>query len=793
MGISILTERSNDYAVRPFLISGTCLRETVTQHHDMLQVVLSAVRDPGSPVPRSVRIYVVSTDGCSLRRRVLIIICMSHTLSPSSPIYPALSPLTLFILLHGIDEITNDPDWKHVLKRLRNTLLRQAGITIANVSISTSVIKTHLVKNGMTSSAAERLLAPNDRQDVVLMIQLLNAISLLPASDDTLPISSRPSRRILCLLGRLYRYLLEAYLDTSLSLDEQLIRLAAASRIALALYHSDRGRFMPVQLYFDLQCMIRTVYFCIAKAQVDDPDGRFFIILLGTDGLEKIFGKVRTMIGNDTNADLLQLSNRIDGAVQCVKILEEHPEWGGQARRLNLKTLAQKGEQISRDMDHVAPRSLSGDTHYRNTVLFSCQRIGEEWAERDIRKAELEAPFDYMKQTGGFADLCPLGGGKVILKDGRISEDEQEEEEEEVAGASTDSTTNGNTSDEATSALELDDLAAVEAFRDTETGRPKYEPRISVNEDDTDGTHKATILRVYSSPFAVALSHDRLKRVRDTSQYDEPRLPPSVIAALSQAHGDVVVVEDPIITLLRCDDHIFVAVVAISQIFYNGTSVSRIPSSHARQPNVRFRARIMKLVTTDDSYQPLGPDWQWDGGYETGHDLNDLDGTLVELVDPETEAGAYTGSDGLDTFCFRSDELRAIGALLFSRTIDLRHRIRIVSRSDTFPYRLSNGVFSLFDGLFLDLMKPFISTGAACFLCESDGAEYVSKKHGICYRCEDKYTEGLAGPRILDHQGSHILFDPVCKRLQYHLWSVSRYRLVLRDIPPEITQVRPPT
>ena len=37
------------------------------------------------------------------------------------------------------------------------------------------------------------------------------------------------------------------------------------------------------------------------------------------------------MIGNDTNADQLQLSNHIDGAMQCVCILEQHPDWGGES------------------------------------------------------------------------------------------------------------------------------------------------------------------------------------------------------------------------------------------------------------------------------------------------------------------------------------------------------------------------------------------------------------------------------------------------------------------------------
>jgi hypothetical protein len=77
--------------------------------------------------------------------------------------------------------------------------------------------------------------------------------------------------------------------------------------------------------------MIKNAYFCVAKAQVDNPNGKFFFILLGTNGLEKIFGKVQSMVGNDTNADVLQLANYIDGAVKCVNILELHPEWGGEA------------------------------------------------------------------------------------------------------------------------------------------------------------------------------------------------------------------------------------------------------------------------------------------------------------------------------------------------------------------------------------------------------------------------------------------------------------------------------
>ena len=36
-------------------------------------------------------------------------------------------------------------------------------------------------------------------------------------------------------------------------------------------------------------CMIKNAYFCVAKVQCDNPEGFFYLILLGTDGLEKVF------------------------------------------------------------------------------------------------------------------------------------------------------------------------------------------------------------------------------------------------------------------------------------------------------------------------------------------------------------------------------------------------------------------------------------------------------------------------------------------------------------------------
>jgi hypothetical protein len=98
--------------------------------------------------------------------------------------------------------------------------------------------------------------------------------------------SEQQSCNILCLLGKLYSHLLEVYTYINLSLHQQLIHLSVAAHLILAFYVKEKGGAMPSQLYFDLMTMIKNAYLCIAKTQIDDPEGSFWIILLGSDPLK---------------------------------------------------------------------------------------------------------------------------------------------------------------------------------------------------------------------------------------------------------------------------------------------------------------------------------------------------------------------------------------------------------------------------------------------------------------------------------------------------------------------------
>jgi hypothetical protein len=84
------------------------------------------------------------------------------------------------------------------------------------------------------------------------------------------------------------------YICVDLNLDEQLIHLSVAAHLVLYLYNdnSARTKFMPTQSYVDIMLMVKNVYFCVAKAKVNNPQDTFHIISLGTDRLEQFFGLV---------------------------------------------------------------------------------------------------------------------------------------------------------------------------------------------------------------------------------------------------------------------------------------------------------------------------------------------------------------------------------------------------------------------------------------------------------------------------------------------------------------------
>ena len=232
--------------------------------------------------------------------------------------------------LVGADDITADKDYKHIFKQLRNTLLCEKGCVVHGVKLTCRLIRKHLQDSGLSNAHIDYALDPTDKQDVILAYNLLKDLWCLASADPQS--NSQPYLEVCeapCLYGQLSYHLILPYICVDFSLSKQLEHLSTAVHLILALYvHDDaKSAFIPTTLFVDIRIMVKNVFFCIAKAKIDHPMQAFFIVLLGTDRLESLFGILRTMVGNDANLDILQLALHVTATIEVSNILAKHPEW----------------------------------------------------------------------------------------------------------------------------------------------------------------------------------------------------------------------------------------------------------------------------------------------------------------------------------------------------------------------------------------------------------------------------------------------------------------------------------
>lgn len=189
---------------------------------------------------------------------------------------------------------------------------------------------------------------------------------------------------------------------------------------------------------------------------------------------------------------------------------------------------------------------------------------------REVSEGSRTPPFEKMEEDGGFDILCPFGKSKMMLVDGKEAGERDESNEErddpqpqstpmpEIPGISwapgTSAADNANLDvDDSDLEPDLDGVTGLADASNLNARPPPYDPWELI---DGKKVHKATVLRIYSNPFAVSDSKDRLKRVRGFFQYDEslpesgspPKIPAAV--ASDSENPETVCIQDPAVTLV---------------------------------------------------------------------------------------------------------------------------------------------------------------------------------------------------------------------------------------------------
>lgn len=663
--------------IHPIVISGTCKVEKGTEQAKVISITVEATERTKQHEDTIYRTVCIASDGEAKRGDALVRLTMKENLDPESPIYPLLSRLEFMNHLVGQDDITADKDFKHVFKRQRNLLMRNKGIEIEGLCITPAVLKIHLESNNISRHRLQSLLNPNDKQDVLLAYGLLKEIWSLPDIESNSPQAVDPifaqARKALQMYGKFARHLIQPYLCVDMNLDEQLESLSTALHLLFHFYvvNNARDRFMNIQSYLDIMIMIKNVYYCVAKLQVDDPTALFFLCLLGSDRLEKMFGLIRTAVGPDNNVDILQLGSRASGLTEVSAILSQHPEWDRSPRRLNLPAMTKDALNNSADLtdraDHISPSSWKGNVCVGPVSLLTCWILGRQKAEKLVPGAKVVLERLSVNNVDIFSPF-----GSLLFHQ---ANQDNLDENNPVAVGSTQTMSHEMPVYEESGLGDVEDAIAEEHPRGCATAK------VTVSGKETS---KPRAIRDRMLHRTTRSSTDRLKRVQEMPCFASTQSDKDLIDYNSELGAPCIRIGNPASAVLRCEDNICLAIVQVTKLQYGSNGhLQSLAVPLLVDSNTQISCQILRLVPTTVIDDPSGKhDWAWSSGMDST--CENIPGQFIYPINPPVAVR----NPGVPTFLFESSVLLTIATTIHQQLTpkDLKD-LPTVKRSEHFPYR----------------------------------------------------------------------------------------------------------
>jgi hypothetical protein len=648
-----------------------------------------------------IRTVSIASDGEKRRGAAMAQLTFKKQLEPQSNIFPLLSGLKFMDLHVGDDDLTCDKDWKHLFKRLRNLLLRERGIVVAGIRITPAILRAHFISEGATADHIRATFNPDDLQDVRIAFDMLKDIWTLPRTPSKSNASPgfQNTRDALWIFGRVVLYLLVPFLCVDLSLSEQLEHLSAAAHLAMALYRKAGKDFLPTELYTDLMLMIKNAYFCVAKGKVDNPRGSFWIILLGTDRLEQLFGILRTMVGNNVNVDIYQLVERLSGTTEVSNILAKYPHWDRGPRRLKLPTITRESGQLVARYDHITPALWKGDVKLSNVTLQTCWRRGRRIIEEEFPiYANL---FTTMEDEENITILSP--SGQLLVNIPLPSDDVDESIEEILLGTQPPQPQESSNTNNATISSEdqvvIEDAVAAEMVHEATHDDVNHDPANVKSANIIfrgQEMSKIKALSMCSKYRTSAGSTDRLRRVQDIGRHFGARSAKSDFNVDSGAtsSGLLLVTQDPIASLLRCNGRYWLCIGEVNGLKDDGQSVDFIEHSQLAESTIMVSYQLLGLRPTDSLDDPtMKMDWRT---YQTPSELSfTVPGRLIQPINPETSEPQSVGEKLF--YLLESRVLVALAASIFqSLTASEFKSVPKTPVKPEYPYRERLGMILIF-------------------------------------------------------------------------------------------------
>ncbi|KAJ7113518.1 hypothetical protein C8R44DRAFT_630995, partial [Mycena epipterygia] len=246
------------------------------------------------------------------------------------------------------------------------------GIAVKDVCINRDLLLHWLEKlpaSDWSETSIHTLLNPVDPQSVERALKLmLSIVALRELDSDDFDPSEVAEFEALCLLGEVFHYLLQPFINPDLSLSEQVTSLITFSHLICALYRQNGTAFLSNQLYGNLQAMVKNAILMVPKTRIIDGSLGVYICLLGDDVLESLFGRARMIGGHSPNCSIGELRDRFGSAINLDFVYARHPELERKPRRLKLVR--------TQELDHLRPECWGGECRADSCDLELCWREG---------------------------------------------------------------------------------------------------------------------------------------------------------------------------------------------------------------------------------------------------------------------------------------------------------------------------------------------------------------------------------------------------------------------------------
>jgi hypothetical protein len=433
---------------------------------------------------------------------------------------------------------------------------------------------------------------------------------------------------------------------------------------------------------------VKNAYFCVVKTKVDDPRGKFYLILLGTDRLETFFGLIRTAVGIDANVDMLQLRSRASGLTEVAVILAEHPEWDYGTRCLTLPVFSKAEGNFTSKADHINPRDWHGDVSVANMNLHSCWLIGRKQASKLI--PEMESALGALSGDEHINMLLPLG--RLLVNQCNDDDDNSLDPGNPPVPSPAGQWMPGSTSIPSLSLLcmhdrDLEDVLADEAPRDNVSSEIVIQGK---------RTSKAKVLRRQMAYNTSRSSTDHLKQVQQVPCFDAAGNftdMNSIISSDSLLGNPCLRIGNPITILVRCKGMLVMAIAQVSRLkFASRDNILELPIHLLIDPTAKVDAQILCLQQATIKDDPTQVH-DWCCSLKMDSSCDDILGQYVHPINPSVSVHR----PGNPTFLFEGTFLITLACNLFQELAPHEQKnLPKVKQSDRFPYRSSGTTLLVF-------------------------------------------------------------------------------------------------